>query len=154
MRRLLPVLGLALLTSVPSHAQQSVTDTPAVQTAKTFDEAWDKGDIDRLGSLLTDDVIFVTPAGIVRGREATEKNLALRAGKSRHYNTVDQVGMIDANSFWAVGSKKTVSNNGGPTFTGYWGDYGVRQGDAWRLKMIMINVTPPKTQESQNPPMK
>jgi ketosteroid isomerase-like protein len=156
--RLLPTIILTLLVSVPSYAQQKITKAEAkteiYQLAKTFDEAWNKGDIERLGSLFTNDAIFITPGGIVRGREATEKNLALRAGKSIHYNTVDQVHLIDDNSFWAVGSWKFVGNNGGPTFSGYWGDYGVRQGNSWRFKLVTINVTPPKGQEAKNPPMK
>jgi len=153
--RLLPTLVVAAVSiiSIPGHAQQTVSENDAKLTLSTmgvrFNEAWNTGDSKTLGSFFTEDAIFITPVGIEVGRDAIVKNLALRAGKSIHSGTLEQLRPLTADSFWAAGTWKNAENNGGPTFTGYSSAYYVREGDDWKIRMLMINVTPQKVQPQE-----
>jgi ketosteroid isomerase-like protein len=121
--RVLPILVVVAVSivSIPGYAEDiSATEAKKIASGDEFNQAWDKGDSKALGSLFTEDAMFVTPGGIEVGREAIEKNLAMRAGKSVHTATVDQVRPLSADTFWAAGSWKNEGKNGEPTFTGYW----------------------------------
>jgi cytochrome oxidase Cu insertion factor (SCO1/SenC/PrrC family) len=78
----LQLLALAVLAgglTVSALAQQK--DTPLseqdyqklVALGKKNDEAWSKSDAAALGSLYTENAEFVTPAGILTGKEAIQK---------------------------------------------------------------------------------
>jgi len=154
--RLLPILVVAAVSilSIPGYAQQTVSENDAKLTLSTvgvrFDEAWRTRDEKLLGTFFTDDAIFVTPTGIEVGRdEIVKKFLSFRRGEFMHSRTIDQVRPLTANSFWAAGSWKGAENSGGPTFKGYWSEYYVRDGDDWKMRMLMVNETPQKAQPQE-----
>ncbi len=78
-RSAVALVGLAISFAVPAFSQQKDTVDPQIAEqidafAKKFDEAFDNGDAAALSSLFTDDAVFVTPGGIMYGREAIEKH--------------------------------------------------------------------------------
>src|SRR5580704_19146064 len=98
MHSLITLVGLAIGFAVPAFAQQKDTVDPQTieqidALAKKFDEAFDNGDAAALASLFTDDAVFVTPGGMIYGREAIEKywvETFQQEHFSNHLNEADQ----------------------------------------------------------------
>jgi ketosteroid isomerase-like protein len=76
---LITIAGLMIGFAAPTFAQQkepSLTEQDREQIleiGKKNDEAWSKSDATALAALFTVDAVFVTPAGILVGREAIEQ---------------------------------------------------------------------------------
>ena len=73
---LLALLGLAI--SFALLAQQTNTPDPQLRQryialVKKYDDALNKNDAAAVAALFTEDAVFVTPGGILSGREAIEK---------------------------------------------------------------------------------
>jgi uncharacterized protein (TIGR02246 family) len=163
---LLTLSALAIGFTVPAGAQQkepSLTEQDREQIleiGKKNDEAWSKSDAAALAALFTVDAVFVTPAGMLVGREAIEqryqtvfKDLEKRlgtdaSGESNHIiNITRDVEMhaIDNNTVWGVGQwSQTIPgpNHSAKQVHGNWGCVNVRDGDTWKNRMLTVNVTP------------
>jgi ketosteroid isomerase-like protein len=119
---------------------------------KRFDEAWKNNDAAALAALYTEDAVLVTDIGPFYGREAIEKyyaNLFKQFHFSNHISKRDQysphiIGTA-GNEAWSNGewSQTYQVNDGRPIqLKGYWSNIQVREGDAWKTRMTMSNVTP------------
>jgi len=121
--------------------------------AKKFDEAFDNGDAAALASLFTDDAVFVTPGGMMYGREAIEKywvETFQQGHFSNHLNKADQYSPhligTTGNEVWRTGEWSfTVQGKSGDPIKlkGYWSAINVREGDTWKIQMLTFNVSPP-----------
>lgn len=153
--RLVMMLLAALSVAMPAYAK--MTDAEARKVAETtsdkFNEDWNKGDAKGLAALFTRNGTLVTPGGLLAGTAAIEKDLAQAAGKSIHTTTVDEAHAIGADA-WAAGSFKVEGPNGHPSFGGFWSSLYVRDGHGWKMRLLMINTTPPKPPAAPQPPAK
>jgi uncharacterized protein (TIGR02246 family) len=157
-RLVVALVGLAISFALPTFAQQKDTVDPQTieqidALAKKFDEAFNNGDAAALAALYTEDAVFVTPEGLVYGREAIEKYWAdtFQQGHfSNHLNKADQYSphMIGTagDEVWRTGEWSfTVQGKSGDPINlkGYWSAINVREGDTWKTRMLTYNVTPP-----------
>jgi len=157
-RLALALVGLAISFAVPAFAQQKETVDPQTieqidALAKKFDEAFDNGDAAALASLFTDDAVFVTPGGMMYGREAIEKywvETFQQGHFSNHLNKADQYSPhligTTGNEVWRTGewSFTVQGKSGDPTnLKGFWSAINVREGDTWKTRLLTFNVTPP-----------
>jgi uncharacterized protein (TIGR02246 family) len=163
-RFLLALLGLAISFAVPAIAQQQNVPDPQLREQlgtffKKHDEAWNNNDASALAALFTDDGIEVTNTGPIYGREALEKNwveLFKHIHMSNHLSTVDQysphiIGKA-GNEVWVNGeySMTLKGENFGPVEQkGYWCLILVREGDAWKTRMSIWNITPAPAQTAE-----
>jgi ketosteroid isomerase-like protein len=150
-------VGLAISFAVPALAQQKDTVDPQIieqlnVLGKKFDEAWKNNDAAALAALYTEDAVLLTDIGPFYGREAIEKyyaNLFKQFHFSNHISKRDQysphiIGTA-GNEAWSNGEwSQTYQVNGGRPIQlkGYWSNIQVREGDAWKTRMTMSNVTP------------
>jgi uncharacterized protein (TIGR02246 family) len=114
-----------------------------------YDDAYSKRDAVALAALFTEDAVCVTPNGLLSGREAIQRWYL------DHFQRSDTVHHIfEANQLNAIGNQvlslgqwwKTVRGQEGPVFTrGYWSALFVREGDAWRIRMLTYNSSPSTT---------
>jgi uncharacterized protein (TIGR02246 family) len=122
---------------------------------KKYDEASNKNDAAALAAFFTEEAVYVTDRGPICGREAIEKyftDLFQNVDFSSHIANADQdsphiVGTA-GNEMWATGSwSLTHQEKGGEPMplNGYWSEIYVREGDAWKVRMQMWNITPPPT---------
>ncbi len=153
--RLLALVGLAIGFALPTFAQQTNTPDPQlhqqlVALFKKFDEVWNSNDHAAWAALFTDDAIEVTNTEPIYGRNALEKNWAdLKLQFSNHVTTVDQysphiIGTA-GNEVWMNGkySLTVKGQNFGPVEQkGNLCSILVREGDAWKTRMLIWNVTP------------
>ena len=159
-RLALALVGLAIGFAVPAFAQQKDTVDPQTieqidAFAKKFDEAFDNGDAAALASLFTDDAVFVTPGGMMYGREAIEKywvETFQQGHFSNHLNKADQYSPhligTTGNEVWRTGEWSfTVQGKSGDPINlkGFWSAINVREGDTWKTRLLTFNVTPPPT---------
>ena len=143
-RLALALVGLAISFAVPAFAQQKDTVDPQTieqidALAKKFDEAFDNGDAAALASLFTDDAVFVTPGGMMYGREAIEKywvETFQQGHFSNHLNKADQYSPhligTTGNEVWRTGewSFALQGKSGDPiNLKGFWSAINVREGD-------------------------
>jgi ketosteroid isomerase-like protein len=156
--RLLGALaGLVTSFAVPAFAQQTQTPDPQIRQqivalAKKFDAAYNQNDAVALTALYTDDAILVTDTGPVYGRQAIEKWHAddfQKVHVSNHLITIDQdsphlIGTAGSEVWETVSWSATIQGqNFGPlVIKGYASSIAVREGDAWKKRMITWNVTP------------
>ena len=160
MHLLITLVGLAISFAVPAFAQQKDTVDPQTieqidALAKKFDEAFDNGDAAALASLFTDDAVFVTPGGMMYGREAIEKywvETFQQGHFSNHLNKADQYSPhligTTGNEVWRTGewSFTLQGKSGDPiNLKGFWSAINVREGDTWKTRLLTLNVTPPPT---------
>jgi len=123
---------------------------------KKYNEAFDKNDAKAVAAFFADDGVLVTNEGPIYGREAIEKHFAdvfQTLHFSNHVDKADQrsphaMGTA-GNEMWANGewSLTLQEKTGDPTpHRGYWAEIYVREGDAWKVRMQMWNITPPPTE--------
>ena len=157
MRLVVALVGLAIGFAVPAFAQQKDTVDPQIieqlnALTKKFIEAVDNNDAAAVAALFTEDAVFVTDTGPVYGRDAVEKywaDLFKQLHVSNHVSKDDQysphiIGTA-GNEVWrnAQWSSTLQGQSGGPIqLKGYWSAIEVREGDAWKHRMLTVNVTP------------
>jgi ketosteroid isomerase-like protein len=120
---------------------------------KKYDEAINNNDAAALAALFTEDAVLVTDTGPVYGRQAIEKWYA-HAFQQWHYKS--HVGKADqssphiigptGNEIWSIGewSETLQGKSGDPIqLKGYWSAITVREGDAWKYRMVTWNITSP-----------
>ena len=163
-RLLLVLVGLAISFALSTYSQQKEPSTSEqereqiIAIGKKNDEAWSKSDAVALAALFTEDAVFVTPGGILSGREAIEKRyqdvftafqkrLGIDASpESSHITNVTkplELHPIDNNTVWGVGQwsqKIPGPNNTMKEVHGNWGVVNVRVGDTWKTRMLTVNV--------------
>ena len=151
---LVTLLGLAISFALPTFAQQTNTSDQQlreqlVQIGKKNDDAWNNNDAAALAAIYTEDVIKVTDQGPIHGRQALEKwyaelfktwhpkNYILKTDSLRIIGTADN---IAANGEWSM---TLQGKNGEPIpLKGYWAAIYVREGDDWKCRLDVYNVTP------------
>jgi len=153
MRLLGALVGSAISFAWPIFAQQkepTLTEQDRQQLValhKKWDEAENNNDAAALAALFTEDAVFVTPEGMVLGRQAMEKQHAdvfEQWHPTNHISTVDQVNAIGSD-VWKVGECSCIlqSPDGPLPIKGYFASITVREGDAWKIRMLAYNMAPP-----------
>jgi ketosteroid isomerase-like protein len=153
--------GLAIGFVLPSFAQQKDTADPKIieqlaAIGQKFDEVFNSnGDAATLAALFTEDGVLVTPQGPIYDREAIEKHYA---DVFKRFHVSNSIGKWDqdpphihilgtaGNEVWDNGewSVTLQGKSGGPIqLKGYWSAISVREGDACKIRMETINLTPP-----------
>jgi ketosteroid isomerase-like protein len=122
---------------------------------KKYDEAWNNNDAAALAAFFTEEAVYVTDRGPICSREAIEKHFAdlfQNVHFSGHIANADQdsphITGTAGNEMWATGgwSLTLQEKTGDPIpLNGYWSEIYVREGDAWKVRMQMWNITPPPT---------
>jgi uncharacterized protein (TIGR02246 family) len=162
-RSLLTLVGLVIRFAVPVLAQQKDTADPRMVqqrdllgVAKAIDEfgvlgikeeeAFNKNDASAVAALFTEDGVLVAPDGMFSGRQAIEKRYAdtfqrwpITTFSSQRY----QLNAID-NAVWTVGEWwSTFQSETGPKFEGvYWSAIYIREGHAWKIRMLSLIERP------------
>ena len=159
------LVGLAASFALQSSGQQKDTaGLPIVQQRdllgvasavdesgelhRKLDEAYNKNDAAAVAALFTDDALLVEPGGIFSGRQDIEKRYAdtfqrspvisFNSGFERDYlNAID-------NAVWGAGQWTSTfqSQNGAVFAFGYWSAIYVREGDAWKIRVLTLNEQP------------
>ena len=151
------VVGLSIGFAVPAFAQQSDKVDPQVAEqlsalSKKTDEAFNSGDAAALAALYTEDAVLVNDTGPIYGREATVKHWAdvfKQVQFSNHLDKRDQnsphiIGTA-GNEAWSNGEWSTTlkGEKFGPVDAkGNWIEIYRREGDTWKKRLDMWNVTP------------
>ena len=158
-RLLLALVGLAIGLTAPTFAQQKDTVDPQIieqlnALTKKFMEFINNNDATAVAAVYTEDAVFVTPQGPLYGREAIEKFFA-DVFKQVHFS--NHLAKADSNSIRFIGTagnevwrngefsetETLQGQNGGPIqLKGYWAGIEVREGDAWKKRMLIWNITP------------
>jgi ketosteroid isomerase-like protein len=154
---LLVIVGMAIGFALPAFAQQKDTVDPQVSEqlsalSKKTDEAFNSGDATALGALYTEDAVLVNDTGPIYGREAIEKHWAdvfKQVQFSNHLDKRDQnfthiIGTAGIEA-WSNGEWSTTlkGEKFGPVDAkGNWVEIYRREGDTWRKRLDMWNVTP------------
>jgi ketosteroid isomerase-like protein len=141
-----------------SFAQQANTPDPQLRDAlaafhKKYDEVFDSGDAAALAALYRKDAVEVTNQGPIYGREAIEKHYAAlfqNVHFSNHVSKADQyspyiIGTA-GNEAWSNGEWSTTFQvkGGDPAESkGYLVTIFAREGDAWKKRLLIWNLTPP-----------
>ena len=132
----------------PASAQ--TTDADARKAGQSVLDAWNRTMVakDVLGhaALYTDNVIQITPFGIISGKPAFTKNME-EGFKSYTANpsTLEHVVMLGPNIMLRSGTwSGTLATQNGPMLgRGYWSDVDVRNGDGWQIQQESWSITPP-----------
>jgi ketosteroid isomerase-like protein len=156
-RLVVALVGLAISFALPTFAQQKDTADPQIidqlnALSKKTNDAFNNGDAAALAATFTEDAVLVNDAGPVYGRAAIEKyfaDLFKNVHFSNHIGPRDQysphiVGTA-GNEEWSNGQWSTTiqGQNFGPIEAkGYWSTFCVREGDAWKFRMLTSNTTP------------
>jgi uncharacterized protein (TIGR02246 family) len=164
-RSLLALAGLAIGLALPVVGQQKDTaDRRLVQQrdllgsrsslaefgelSQKLDEAYNKNDAAAVAALFTQDALLVTPDGMFNGRQDIEKRYEDMFQRwpitdfngrreRRHLNAID-------NAVWSAGQwASTSQSQTGPVFAwGCWTAIYVREGDAWKFRMLTLSEHP------------
>jgi ketosteroid isomerase-like protein len=119
---------------------------------KKYDEAINKNDASSIASFFTEDAVLVTNRGPIYGREAIEKHFTDVLEKDRFINQTSKADQYSphiigtaGNEMWSNGEwSLTIQETDPIPLKGYWSEIYVREGDAWKVRMHMWNITPPE----------
>ncbi len=164
-RLLLVLVGFPIGFVLPAFAQQKDTVDPRIveqrdllgdvkalaefgELSQKLDEAYNKNDAAAVAALFTEDAILVAPDGMFSGRQVIEKRYEDTFQRwpitdfngrreRRHLNAID-------NAVWSAGQwASTFQSQTGPVFAwGYWSAIYVREGDAWKIRMLILGEQP------------
>ena len=164
-RLILVFVGLAISFALPAFTQQKdAADAPRVQQRdllgvveaigefgdlhRKLDEAYDKNDAAAVAALFTEDGLFVTPDGMLSGRHQIAAGHADMFQRSpiTDFNCSRERRHLDAidNAVWSAGQWASTSQSPtGPVFAwGCWTAIYVREGDAWKFRMLTLSEHP------------
>ena len=158
-RLVVALVGLAISFAVPAFSQQKdAADSQIRQQLDTlgqkYDEAFNNDDAAALAATFTENAVLVNDTGPVYGREPIEKyyadlfkqvHISNEIGKRDQYSP--HIIGTAGNELWSNGEWSLTYrvNGGGPgpiQLKGYWSNIYLREGDAWKTRMGMSNVTP------------
>ena len=163
-RSLLALVGLAISFASPTFAQQTNTPDPRIAQqrdlvgdAKALDEfgvlatkqseAFTNNDATAVAALFTEDAVLVAPDGIFSGRQAIQKRYEntfqrwpftlFNDPRDCHLKAID-------NAVWSFGEwGGTLQDQTGPVFVkGYCSAIYVREGDAWKIRLLTLSERP------------
>jgi uncharacterized protein (TIGR02246 family) len=150
------LVALTISFALPAFAQQKDTVDPQIieqlnALPKKFAAAFNNNDGAAVAALYTEDAVYVTPEGPIYGREAIEKHYVDLFQKLHFSNFIskpDQYHNIGTagNEVWVNGEWNNTAQGqtGGPIqLKGYWANIQVREGDDWKIRLDIFNVTPP-----------
>jgi ketosteroid isomerase-like protein len=111
-----------------------------------MDEAFNKNDAVALAALFTEDAVLVASDGMFFGRKAIQKRYAetfqrwpitTSSGQGSSLNAID-------NAIWSTGKWwSTRRGQIGPKFeSGFWSAIYVRDGGAWKIRLLSISDAP------------
>jgi uncharacterized protein (TIGR02246 family) len=116
-----------------------------IALGRKYEEAYNQNNAAALAALFTEDAMLVTPKTLVSGRQAIERWYADEFHKwHAAYHIVQAEKLIAAGQgAWAVGEWwTTVQGPNGPLqIRGYYSGVYVLEGDAWKIRMSMYNVS-------------
>ena len=164
-RLLLALAGLAIGFTTPTFAQQQketvdlgmaqqrdiIGDAKALGEFGEFtqkrDEALSNRDAAALAALFTEDALLVAPDGIFSGRQAIEKRYAdtfQRSPSTIFSDPRDYLLRAIDNAVWSAGEWwSTLQGQTGIVFVrGYWSAIYVREGDAWKIRLLTLSEHP------------
>jgi ketosteroid isomerase-like protein len=160
----LVLVGLAISFVVPTFAQQKDTANPRIAQQRDLvgdptaldefgvlatqqSEAFTNKDAPAVAALFTEDAVLVAPDGIFSGRQAIEKRYEgtfqqwpftfFNDLRDRHLKAID-------NAVWSFGEwGGTLHGQTGPAFVnGYFSAIYIREGDAWKIRMLTLTERP------------
>ena len=121
--------------------------------SQKFDEAFNNNDAAALAACFTKDAVLVTDTGQIYGREAIEKYQADAFQEARHSNHIGKRDQYSPHIIGTAGNEEWETGEWSCTLKGetsdaieakgYWSSICVREGDAWKCRMLTWNVTPP-----------
>jgi uncharacterized protein (TIGR02246 family) len=170
-RTVVILVGLAASFGLPAFAQQKDTVEPRgaqqrdlLGNAKAVDEfgvlgtkeeeAFSKNDAIAVAALFTEDAVLVAPDGMFFGRRAIEKRYADMFQRSPITSFSGQRWQLNAidNAVWSVGQFWSAQqSHTGPVFVnGYSSAIYVREGDAWKIRMLTLSEHPGPAPVSRN----
>jgi ketosteroid isomerase-like protein len=153
------LMGLSISFALPTSAQQTNTPDPQIVQQvhaidKQSDQAFLKGDAAALAALCKEDAVLVNDTGAVYGRQAIEKYYAALFQTLHyfsHHTTCDptsphSVG-TDGNGVWETGEWScAIAPRGedcGPhQLMGHFASFKVREGETWKVQMVIYKLTP------------
>jgi uncharacterized protein (TIGR02246 family) len=155
---LLALAGLTIGLTLPTLAQQEEPSLDEqdyhklVELEKRNDEAWSKRDAAALAALYTENALFVTPSGILSGRAAIQqhyeagfKDFQERGVRVTTLSRVIQAHAVSNNMAWAVGEWSQTFAGPANLVKEVDGNsviFANREGDAWKWRLLIINVAP------------
>ena len=107
-------------------------------------------DVPGHAALYADNVIQVTPFGIIVGRPALAKATEeLVKTYTANLSTLEHVVILGPNVMLRSGTwNGTLTlTNGSMPVRGYWSDVDVRDGDGWQIREESSSITPPPLQQ-------
>ena len=155
-RLLVPLAALAISFALPTFAQQKETVEPQLiqklydTLSKKWNEACNNHDAAAIVAVYTEDAIEVTETGPLYGRQAIEKFYADQFKGWQHKNhtsTIDphSVRMLGPDTLTRGGewSETGKGKNGEDVpIKGYFSEIDTRQGDTWKICLLIGNATP------------
>ncbi len=148
MRYALLALILNAAWMVPASAQTS--DADAQRAGQSVLDAWNRTalakDVTAHAALYAEDVIQVTPFGIISGKVALTNSLQ---GQYKTFtanpSTLEHVVMLGPNVMLRSGTwSGTLGTANGPMpMRGYWSDVDIHKGEGWQIRQENWSITPP-----------
>ena len=170
-RLLLAVAGLAFGFALPVLAQEKDTVDPRTAQQRDLlgvanavgefealgtkvDEAFNKNDASAVASLFTEDAVLVTSDDVFYGRQAIEKRYAdtfkqcpittFSSQNCYELNAIDNAVWL-VRKWWSSFQSQT-----GPKFErGFWSAIYIREGDAWKIRMLTLSEHPAPVAETK-----
>ena len=149
------LVGLAISFALPTFAQQKEPVDPQLiqkldTMSKKYNEAFNNHDAAAIAAVYTEDAVFVQDTGPLYGRQAIEKfhaDLFKSWQPKNHTSTIDphSVRMLGSDTLtrggeWSeTGKGKNVED---VPIKGYFSEIDTRQGDEWKICVLIGNLTP------------
>ena len=145
----LTVAVLIVMAASPA-AVQTTSGLPLPELAKSWQDAYNRKDAAAVANLYTEDAIRVVPSGIMRGREAIQRNLEASLNAGGHGIVIKPVAdHVDGNSGWSITewSARTRGQDGAEMpINGFAHVTLVRVGNDWKIRVHSVTPASPPRQ--------
>jgi ketosteroid isomerase-like protein len=117
------------------------TDVSKCPVNKQWQTAYNKGDADAVVALYAPDAIEVTPEGIKVGLASIKERVEGSIKQLKNADIVATKCDVDGDFRWSSGTWKAESSQG--PAGGFWTALETKHGDAWKMRNLTYNLTPP-----------
>jgi ketosteroid isomerase-like protein len=150
-------LSICFVTPAQAFSGDLAGDVNALEElnvlASKYEDAYNTKNAAALAALFTDDAVCVTPAGLVCGRQAIERESAAefqRWPETSHVYQTDRLNAFGGEISSAGQWWRTLRGQSGLTFArGFWSALLVRESDGWKLRMLTFNESLPLVQSAR-----
>ncbi len=150
-------IGLLSLLFTAALCRSAENETLTLRLTRTFDQAWDRGDLQALYALLDPDCVYKTPFRTEIGRDAVRDHVFRNVGRFRDSVSSEDYSKVEADLAYSTGTTTFNEYDAAGALKAKWVSrylhiFTRRTGEDWKLRFHIVHEDGPRESSPQKKP--